>query len=80
VYRTRTENGELDELATVGPGDYVGAKASFLNQAHSASVKAFGPLTCFEIREKYFRDEVVPILRLLKERSEQYKSFDVLIV
>ncbi len=47
---------------------------------HPATVKATGTLKCIKMGQNQFIREVKPVLDILKERANQYKSFTDLFV
>lgn len=80
VLQRKTEDGEIVEVADLGPSDYFGEIALLLKRPRAATVKAKGSLKCVKLDRGRFERVMGPCVDILKRNISNYNSFVQLVV
>ncbi|CAF4571425.1 unnamed protein product [Rotaria sp. Silwood2] len=80
VYQQRLSDGVDVKVGRLTRGSYFGGVALFMNVPNAATVVAEGKLVCAQLSADHFRRFMKPVVDILKEHADTYKSFTDLIV
>jgi len=79
ITQTRNLNGQDSkpiEMMRIGPGDYFGEVALLKNQARAANVIAKTDVKCLQMNRKDFIVLLGPLENILKQKMEEYKTYE----
>lgn len=80
VVSKRLDNGETQEVMTLGVGDYFGEIALLRHAPRAATVIAVGPVKVISLDRGAFIRLLGPLLDVLKRNINNYKQFEELMI